>query len=51
MVIRSRQQKWAGQVACMGEKRNTYRVLVGRLEGNRLQQDLSLDGRIFIILC
>jgi hypothetical protein len=31
----------------MGKKRNTYRVLVGRPEGNRPQEDLSLDGKIF----
>jgi hypothetical protein len=34
----------------MGEKRNIYSVLVGRPEGNRQQEDLSLDGRIFILL-
>ncbi|KAJ4444903.1 hypothetical protein ANN_06701 [Periplaneta americana] len=27
--------RWAGHVACMGESRNTYRVLVGRPEGKR----------------
>ncbi|KAJ4438220.1 hypothetical protein ANN_14159 [Periplaneta americana] len=27
--------RWAGHVACMGESRNAYRVLVGRPEGNR----------------
>jgi hypothetical protein len=26
---------WAGQVACVGEKRGVYRVLVGELEGKR----------------
>jgi hypothetical protein len=25
--------KWAGHVACMGEERSVYRVLVGRPEG------------------
>jgi hypothetical protein len=34
----------------MGKKRNTYRVLVERPEGNRPQEDLSLDGRIFRVL-
>jgi len=27
--------RWAGHVACMGEKRGAYRVLVGKPEGNR----------------
>jgi len=28
-VIKSRRMRWAGQVACMGESRGVYRVLVG----------------------
>ncbi|KAJ4447629.1 hypothetical protein ANN_09636, partial [Periplaneta americana] len=31
--IKSRRLRWAGHVACMGESRNAYRVLVGRPEG------------------
>jgi hypothetical protein len=27
--------RWAGHVACMGEGRGVYRVLVGRPEGKR----------------
>jgi hypothetical protein len=34
-VIKSRRMRWAGNVACMGEGRGVYRVLVGRPEGNR----------------
>jgi hypothetical protein len=34
-VIKSRKIKWAGHVACMGEQRAVYRVLVGRPEGKR----------------
>ena len=34
-VIKSRRMKWAGHVACMGEERGVYRVLVGKLEGKR----------------
>jgi len=34
-VIKSRKIRWAGHVACMGEKRGVYRVLVGKLEGKR----------------
>jgi len=34
-VIKSRRMSWAGNVARMGEERGVYRVLVGKLEGNR----------------
>ena len=34
-MIKLRRMRWAGHVACMGEKRGVYRVLVGKLEGNR----------------
>jgi hypothetical protein len=31
--IRSMSMRWAGHVACMGEGRKAYRVLVGKPEG------------------
>jgi hypothetical protein len=34
-IIKSRRMRWAGHVARMGEKRNAYRLLVGRPEGKR----------------
>ena len=34
-VIKSRRMRWTGHVACMGEKRGVYRVLVGKPEGKR----------------
>jgi hypothetical protein len=34
-VVKSRRMRWAGHVACMGEGRGVYRVLVGRLESKR----------------
>jgi hypothetical protein len=34
-IIKSRRMRWAGHVACMGEKRNAYRILVGKPEGKR----------------
>jgi hypothetical protein len=33
--IKSRDMRWAGHVARMGEGRNVYRVLVGKPEGKR----------------
>jgi hypothetical protein len=33
-VIKARRIRWAGHVAIMGEQRNTYRIWVGKPEGN-----------------
>jgi hypothetical protein len=35
-IIKSRRMRWAGHVALMGEKRNVYRLLVGKPVGKRL---------------
>jgi len=35
-VIKSRKMRWAGHVACTGERRGVYRVLVGKPEGKKL---------------
>jgi hypothetical protein len=32
-IIKSRRIRWTGHVARMGEKRNAYRLLVGKPEG------------------
>jgi hypothetical protein len=34
-IIKSRRMRWAGHVARRGEKRNAYRLLVGKPEGKR----------------
>jgi hypothetical protein len=34
-IIKSRRMRWAGHVARMWEKRNVYRLLVGKPEGKR----------------
>jgi hypothetical protein len=34
-VIKPRRLRWAGHVACMGERRGAYRALVGKPEGRR----------------
>jgi hypothetical protein len=48
-VIKSRRIRWAGHVASMGDRRDTYKVLVGRPEGNRpLGRPVCIDGRIMI---
>jgi hypothetical protein len=34
-IIKSRSMRWAVHLARIGAKRNTYRILVGKLEGKR----------------
>jgi hypothetical protein len=34
-IIKSRRMRWAGHVARMGDKRNVYRLLIGKPEGKR----------------
>jgi hypothetical protein len=34
-IIKSRRMRWARHVARMGERRNAYRILVGKPEGRR----------------
>jgi hypothetical protein len=34
-MIKSRRMRWPGHVARKGEKRNAYRILVGKPEGRR----------------
>jgi hypothetical protein len=34
-IIKSRRMRWAGHVTRMGEKRNAYRLLVGKPVGKR----------------
>jgi hypothetical protein len=34
-MLKSMRMRWAGNVARMGEKRNAYRILVGKPEGKR----------------
>jgi hypothetical protein len=52
-IITSRRVRWAGHVARMGEKRNAYRIFVGKPEGKRplgrtrrsLEDDIKMDLR------
>jgi len=47
-VIKSRIMRWVGHVACMGERRCMYRVLVGEPEGKRPLGRPGVDGRIIL---
>jgi hypothetical protein len=44
-IIRSRRMRWADHVARMREKRNVYRLLVGKPEGKR---PLGRPGRRWV---
>jgi hypothetical protein len=33
--IKSRRMRWAGHVACMGEERKVYKILMGKPKGRR----------------
>ena len=35
LVVKSRRMRWVAHVACMGERRGVYRVMVGKPEGKR----------------
>jgi hypothetical protein len=35
-VIKTRRMRWVGHVACMGQRRNAYRALLGKPEGEKL---------------
>jgi len=40
--------KAAGHVACMGDRRRAYRVLVRRSEEREHLEDLSIDGKVIL---
>jgi hypothetical protein len=47
-MIKSMRMRWAGHVARMGEKRNAYRILVGKPEGKETIRDLDIGRRIVL---
>jgi hypothetical protein len=53
-MIKSRRMKWAGHVACMGTKRNTYRISIGKPEEKRRRRkdlrDVGWSGMYWINL-
>jgi hypothetical protein len=46
--MKSRRMRWAGHVACMGDRRGAYRVWWGDLKETDHLKDLSIDGRIIL---
>jgi hypothetical protein len=54
-MINSRRMRWAGYVTQMGEKRNAYRIMVGKPEGKRPLErprhscvdNIKMDGMVW----
>jgi len=46
-VIESR-MRWAGHVACIGDRKGACRVLMGHLRARDILEDLSVDGNIIL---
>jgi hypothetical protein len=40
--------KWGEHLACMVEIRSAYKILVGKLKGRDLLEDLGIDGRMIL---
>jgi hypothetical protein len=47
-MIKWKRMRWVGQVARTREKRNIYRVLMGKPEGKNKVEDLGVDGNIIL---
>jgi hypothetical protein len=47
-MIKSRRIRWAGHVACLGERRGVYVVLMGKCERKEHLRDLDVEGRIIL---
>jgi hypothetical protein len=48
--IKSRTMKWAEHVACMGERKVAYKVLLGKPEERNHLKDPGIDGRMILKL-
>jgi hypothetical protein len=46
--MKSRIQIWTEHVGSMGERRDAYRVFVGKAEGRNHLEGPDLDGRIIL---
>jgi hypothetical protein len=47
-MIKSKGMRWARYIACVGEKSNSYRILVGKPEGNRPLGRQDIGGWIIV---
>jgi hypothetical protein len=44
----ARRVSWVGHVAHVGEKRNAYRILLGKPEGKRPLRRQTVDGEVML---
>jgi hypothetical protein len=47
-VMKSTKMRWAGHVACIGDGRAAYKILVGRRKRRSHLEDLGEDGRVIV---
>jgi hypothetical protein len=47
-VMKSRKMRWAGYVACIGDGRGAYKIVVGRRKRRSHMEDLGEDGSIIV---
>ena len=47
-VIKTRRIRWTEHVACIEERRDVYRILVGNLSEIDHLEDPGIDGRIIL---
>ena len=47
-VMKSRKMRWAGHVACIGDGRGAYKILVGTRKRRSRLEDLGEDRRIIV---
>jgi hypothetical protein len=40
--------RWVRHLSCVGYMRNSYNILVGKPEGERLLEEPSIDGKIIL---
>jgi hypothetical protein len=48
-VIRARRMRWIKHIACMGEMRHAYNILVRKPEG-KISGDLDIEQRMILKL-
>ena len=46
-VIKWGRMRWVGHLACTGERKGAYRILVGKTKGKNHMGDPGIDGRFF----
>jgi hypothetical protein len=40
--------RWVGQIAHMGEMRNTFKILIRKLKGIDQSEDLGIDRKVIV---